>query len=87
MSGIERAEDGHQVLDGARWHYPKLGEPTVCAVEGCDRVLGVWRNADPLDGLEADDDTDSGNTDSADSTDDVQVDASVDPVSSTSTSE
>ncbi|GAB2733537.1 hypothetical protein [Nocardioides pakistanensis] len=35
-----RHPDGHVLLDGARWHYPKQGEPTVCAVEGCPRVLG-----------------------------------------------
>lgn len=82
MTGIERAEDGHQVLDGARWHYPKVGDPTVCAVEGCDRVLGAWRNTDPLDGLEADDDTDSGDTD-----DDALVDVSADPSGNSNSSE
>jgi len=32
--------DGHPLLDGARWHTPKPGQPTVCVVPGCTRVLG-----------------------------------------------
>jgi hypothetical protein len=31
---------GHRVYRGSRWHLPKTGEPTKCAVEGCPRVLG-----------------------------------------------
>lgn len=51
-----RHPDGHALVDGARWHYPKQGEPTVCAIEGCDYELGAWRNHDPFDDIEADDD-------------------------------
>jgi hypothetical protein len=43
--------DGHVLLDGARWHYPKMGEPTACAVRGCTRVLGQQptdADADPV---------------------------------------
>lgn len=32
--------DGHPLLDGACWHTPKPGQPTVCVVPGCTRVLG-----------------------------------------------
>lgn len=35
-----RHPDGHVLLDGARWHYPKPGRPTECAVAGCERILG-----------------------------------------------
>lgn len=48
-------EDKHYLIDGARWHYPKVGEPTVCAVEGCDRVLADPRLRDDLTNVEADD--------------------------------
>jgi hypothetical protein len=32
-------ETGHRVYRGSRWHTPKQGDPTRCAVEGCPRVL------------------------------------------------
>ena len=51
-------------------------------MQRCDRVLGAWRNADPLDGLEANDDTDSGDTD-----DDAPVDVSADPSGNSNSSE
>lgn len=47
--------DGHTLIDGARWHYPKQGSPTECAIQGCDRILGAWRDFDPFDDIEADD--------------------------------
>ncbi len=33
--------DRHALVGGSRWHYPKMGSPTECGVEGCDRVLGA----------------------------------------------
>lgn len=33
-------DDGHVLIAGARWHFPKMGAPTECAVAGCDRLLG-----------------------------------------------
>lgn len=56
-SDPSRHADGHTLIQGARWHYPRQGHPTVCAIDGCDRVLGEWRNHDPLDALEADDES------------------------------
>ena len=47
--------DGHALIDGARWHYPKTGEPSVCAIPGCDRVLTRHLRADIIDEIEADD--------------------------------
>lgn len=38
--------DGHPLLDGARWHTPTPGQPTVCVVPGCTRVLGQQRVGD-----------------------------------------
>ncbi|MGL5827766.1 MAG: hypothetical protein ACRCYU_23605 [Nocardioides sp.] len=34
-----RHEDGHQLLDGARWHIPAPGDPERCLVAGCERVM------------------------------------------------
>ena len=45
------SDDGHYLIDGARWHYPKTGEPTVCAVAGCERVLGQQKRGFDLDEL------------------------------------
>lgn len=33
--------DGHPLLDGMRWHYPKQGSPTECAIKGCERIMGA----------------------------------------------
>lgn len=41
-----RSADGHNIIEGARWHYPKPGRPTECAVPGCGRVLRVGRDED-----------------------------------------
>lgn len=46
--------DGHTLIDGARWHYPKQGTPTQCAIPGCARVLTDWRDFDALAALEVD---------------------------------
>lgn len=37
---LQTHPDGHVLIGGARWHYPVPGDPTRCAVAGCDRVLG-----------------------------------------------
>lgn len=63
-SDPSRHADGHALIEGARWHYPAMGDATRCAVTGCDRVLGAWRDADPLEGIEADDDPGDEDTDS-----------------------
>lgn len=34
-------DTGHVILNGSRWHHPKTGDPTKCAVEGCPREMGV----------------------------------------------
>jgi hypothetical protein len=47
--------DGHALIDGARWHYPKTGSPSECAIAGCDRVLTRHLRADIIDEIEADD--------------------------------
>lgn len=49
-----RHPDGHTLIDGARWHYPKTGEPSVCAIRGCERVLTRHLKADIVDGIEPD---------------------------------
>lgn len=41
--GLEKHSDGHVLLGGARWHHPAPGQPTVCAVPDCKRVLGQER--------------------------------------------
>lgn len=50
--------DGHPLLDGARWHTPKPGQPTVCVTPGCTRVLGQQQarssDEDALTAAEAD---------------------------------
>lgn len=46
------SEDGHYLLKGVRWHYPKMFDPTACAVTGCTRVLGQVE--DPDDDLDDD---------------------------------
>lgn len=33
-------DTGHNLIQGARWHWPAPGDPTRCGVEGCTRVLG-----------------------------------------------
>lgn len=45
--------DRHALVEGARWHYPKPGEPTACAIEGCDRVLRDPRLRNDFDLIEA----------------------------------
>lgn len=52
---LYRHPDGHALIDGARWHYPKTGSPSECAVAGCDRVLTRHLRGDILGGIEADD--------------------------------
>ena len=47
--------DGHNLIDGARWHYPKTGSPSECAVPGCERVLTRHLKADIVDTIEPDD--------------------------------
>lgn len=37
---IKVAEDGHTLVDGARWHWPAPLDPTRCGVKGCDRIMG-----------------------------------------------
>jgi hypothetical protein len=41
--------DGHPLLDGARWHYPKQGSPTECAVDGCEHVMSTVGRPTVLD--------------------------------------
>lgn len=49
--------DGHNLINGARWHWPKVGSPSECGVSGCERVLGT-RTDDPIDDLDGPDDFD-----------------------------
>lgn len=37
---LQRHPDGHTLIGGARWHYPRQGAPDRCAVPGCTRELG-----------------------------------------------
>lgn len=46
--------DGHPLLDGARWHTPKPGQPTVCVTPGCTRVLGQQAPSSDEDDLGTD---------------------------------
>lgn len=46
---LQTHPDGHVLIGGARWHYPIAGDPTRCAVAGCDRVLGQQPAAEELD--------------------------------------
>lgn len=48
--------DGHPLLDGARWHTPKPGQPTVCVVPGCNRVLGQHQALSVDDLVDVDED-------------------------------
>lgn len=51
-SSVGTHPDGHVLLGGARWHWPKKGSPTECGVEGCERALRVDRSPTPwLDDL------------------------------------
>lgn len=45
--------DGHNLIDGARWHHPKTGSPSECAVKGCERVLTRHLRGDLIDQIEA----------------------------------
>lgn len=60
--GLGRHPDGHYLLDGARWHTAKTGNPDECVVTDCDYEMGAWRNYDPLaafgDDLDDPDDAD-----------------------------
>lgn len=49
-----RNSDGHTLVGGARWHYPKTGSPSECAIPGCDRILTRHLRANVVDGIEAD---------------------------------
>lgn len=55
---LVKGPDGHWLFHGARWHIPRQGAPTECEVDGCDRVLGAWRNHDPLAALDESDEPD-----------------------------
>lgn len=52
-----RHPDGHALVDGARWHYPRMGDPTACAIDGCDRVLDPDRRKASFPDMSEEDDS------------------------------
>ncbi|WP_156698013.1 hypothetical protein [Nocardioides sp. Leaf285] len=46
---MRESADGHVLIQGARWHYPRQGDPTACAVTGCGRILGQQGSSDTED--------------------------------------